>query len=122
MINSNRIVPVTATDLLSLYGIILLQDSNNSSLAKLDAVNPGEFEVASTAGSLLIASEPIKDLDFKSGYSAGAVYFVPAYDYAGFKVNGTAVATTGDAVEADGRSLYKATLATGAVSIAKVGF
>lgn len=28
MINNERIVPVTATDLLSLYGLILKQDSN----------------------------------------------------------------------------------------------
>ena len=38
MINSNRIVPVSALDLISLYGLILKQDTtNNSSLAKLDA-------------------------------------------------------------------------------------
>lgn len=121
MINTDRIVPVTAIDLVSLYGLILLQDSNNSSLAKLSAKDPGEFDVASTAGSLLIANEPVKILDFKSGYSSGAVYFVPAFDYEGFKVAGTKVTPTGDVV-ADGRTLYKATLATGAVTIAKVGF
>lgn len=32
MINTDRIVPVTQTDLLSLYGLILKQDSNNSAL------------------------------------------------------------------------------------------
>ena len=35
MINSNRIVPVMATDLISLYSAILVQASGNSSLAKL---------------------------------------------------------------------------------------
>ena len=35
MINTNRIVPVTKVDLISLYGLILLQASGNSSLAKL---------------------------------------------------------------------------------------
>ena len=52
--------------------------------------------------------------------SAATVYFVPAYDFAGFKIDGTAVTATGN-VEADGRTLYLATLATGAVTITKVG-
>lgn len=121
MINTDRIVPVQAIDLISLYGLILLQDSNNSSLAALDAANPGQFEVASTAGSLLIADEPVVSLNFASGYSSGTVYFVPAFDYSGFSVNGSAVTPTGSVV-ADGRTLYKATLSGGAVTITKVGF
>lgn len=121
MINTERAVPVQAIDLMSLYGLILKMDSNNSSLAALDAANPGEFEVASTAGSVLLADEPLKVLDFKSGYSAGTVYFVPAYDYDGFSVAGTKVVPTGSVVP-DGRTLYKAVLATGAVTITKVGF
>lgn len=124
MINQDRIVPVQAIDLLSLYGLILTMDSNNSGLAALDATNPGEFEVASTAGSLLIADEPVETLDFATGYSAGTVYFVPAYNYTGFSINGTAVtpAAGSATVDPDGRTLYKAVLATGAVTITKVGF
>ena len=68
MINKDRIVPVMATDLLSLYGLILKMDSNNSSMVAVDATNPGEFTVASGAGSVLIASEPVKSLNFASGY------------------------------------------------------
>ena len=124
MINTDRIVPVTAVDLISLYGLILKQDSNNSGLVALDATNPGEFTVASSAGSLLIADEPIASLNFASGVTAGTVYFVPAYDYSGFSINGVAEepADGSDAVVADGRTLYKAVLATGAVTITKVGF
>lgn len=121
MINTDRIVPVTAVDLISLYGLILKQDSNNSGLVALDATNPGEFEVASSAGSLLIADEPVASLDFASGYSAGTVYFVPAYDYVGFTINGSAVTPTGT-VNADGRTLYKAVLGSGAITITQVGF
>ena len=121
MINTDRIVPVQATDLLSLYGFILNMYSNNATLAELDAANIGEFEVASTAGSVLLADEPLKALDFASGYSAGTVYFVPAYDYDGFSVAGTKVVPTGSVVP-DGRTLYKAVLASGAVTITKVGF
>lgn len=124
MINTDRIVPVTAVDLISLYGLILKQNSNNSGLVALDATNPGEFEVASSAGSLLIADEPVASLDFASGYSAGTVYFVPAYDYVGFTINGTAVTPESDSddVTADGRTLYKAVLASGEVTITQVGF
>ena len=122
MINNDRIVPITAVDLISMYGLILKQASGNSGLAALDSATvEGDFEVASGAGSLLIADEPVKTLDFASGYTAGTVYFVPAYDYVGFTINGAPVTPTGT-VEADGRTLYKAVLATGAVTITKVGF
>lgn len=124
MINTDRIVPVTAVDLISLYGLILKQNSNNSGLVALDATNPGEFEVASTAGSVLIADEPVETVDFATGYSAGTVYFVPAYDYVGFSINGTAVTPESDSddVVADGRTLYKAVLGSGEVTITQVGF
>lgn len=124
MINTDRIVPVQATDLISLYGLILLQDSNNSGLTALDASNIGEFQI--TSGSApLIADEPAKVIDIDataSSVSSCTVYFVPAYDYKGFTVDGAAVATAGATVNADGRTLYKATLSTGTITIAKVGF
>ena len=125
MINSNRIVPVTATDLLSLYGVILKQDTtNNSSLAKLDALDTaGDFQIKSGSAPLL-ASEPVATCDIDataSSVSTCTFYFVPAYDYKGFSIDGVAVTPTGT-VEADGRTLYKAVLATGAITITKVGF
>ena len=124
MINTDRIVPVQAIDLISLYGLILTMNSSNSGLVALDATNPGEFEVASSAGSVLIADEPLASLDFATGYSAGTVYFVPAYDYVGFSINGTAVTPESDSddVVADGRTLYKAVLGSGEVTITQVGF
>lgn len=125
MINTDRIVPVTATDLISLYGLILKMDSNNSSLAALDAsTTDGQFEVTSTSGSLLIADEPVQALDIATGVSAVTIYFVPAYDYAGFTVNGAAatIDSDSDAVSPDGRTLYKAVLASGEITITKVGF
>ena len=42
-------------------------------------------------------------------------------DYEGFKIAGAAVVATGDEVIADHANLYKATLASGAVAIEKVG-
>lgn len=124
MINTDRIVPVTAIDLLSLYAVILKQDTtNNSSLAKLAASNPGIF-TQSTNSAVAIAAEPVKTLNFASGVTAGTVYFVAAYDYVGFSINGTAETPAGgsDTVVADGRTLYKAVLSSGDITITKIGF
>lgn len=123
MINMDRIVPVTATDLLSLYGLILLQDSNNSGLAKLASDGIGKFSVT-TNSAKYIASEPVKELDIDataSSVSASTIFFVPAYDFKGFTVDGDAVTATGD-VDADGRTLYKATWGSSTLTFAKVGF
>lgn len=126
MINKDRIVPVMATDLISLYGVILLQDSNNSGLAKLSADTIGEFQVKTNSAKLL-AAEPVKKLDFDattSSVTAGTVYFVAAYDYEGFSIDGVAETPASGSVnvEADGCTLYKAVLASGDITITKVGF
>ena len=120
MINDKRIVPVTQVDLLTLYGNIM--KLAGTSVAAVEAVTPGVFEVTGS-GSIgnKLAAEPVKSCDFKTGVTAAVLYFIPAYDFEGFKVAGSAVTPTGD-MEADGRTLYTATLATGAVTIAKVGF
>ena len=125
MINSDRIVPVTATDLITLYGLILKQDTtNNSTLAALNALNvEGDFKITSGSAPLL-ASQPAKSIDIDataSSVSAATIYFVPAYDYKGFTIDGSAITPTGT-VTADGSTLYKAVLATGAVTITKAGF
>lgn len=125
MINSDRIVPVTATDLITLYGLILKQDTtNNSTLAALNPLDvEGDFKVTSGSAPLL-ASQPAKSIDIDataSSVSAATIYFVPAYDYKGFTIDGVAITPTGT-VTADGSTLYKAVLATGAVTITKAGF
>jgi hypothetical protein len=121
MINTDRIVPVTVTDLLTLYGNIM--KLNGTSVAAVEAVSPGVFELTSGSGNLL-ANEPVKSLDFGEGVTSATVYFIPTYDYVGFTVEG-ATATLDDSsveVNADGRTLYTATLADGEVTIAQVGF
>lgn len=125
MINSDRIVPVSAIDLITLYGLILKQDTtNNSTLAALNALNvEGDFKITSGSAPLL-ASQPVKSIDIDataSSVTAATIYFVPAYDYKGFTIDGSAITPTGT-VDADGRTLYKAVLATGAVTITKAGF
>lgn len=123
MINTDRVVPVMATDLLSLYGVILKQNSNNSSLAKLAAVAPGEFELA-TDEAVVLAAEPVTKFNFTAAVTTGAtVYFIPALDFEGFTNAGSAVTPTGSISEDGiGSDLYKAVNTAGAIAISKVGF
>lgn len=119
MINDKRIVSVTKVDLLTLYGNIM--KLAGTSVAAVNASTPGVFTVSTGSGNV-IAAEPVKSFDFASGVSAMVAYFIPAFDYEGFKVAGTAVVTAGADVDADGATLYTATLSSGTVTIAKVGF
>ena len=122
MINENRIVPVTKTDLLTLYGNILT--IAGTSVSAVSAVNAnGDFVVEATgdAGNV-IANEPVKSVDFAEGVTAAVVYFIPNYNYAGFSIDGTDVVTAGATVDPDGVTLYTATLSSSTVTIVKVGF
>lgn len=110
MINNKQIVPITVTDLLTLYGNVL----------KIANVNVTALSGNVTANGTYIADAPVESIDFASGVSSATVYFVAAYDYKGFSINGTAVET--DAVENDASTLYVATLSGGSVTVAKVGF
>lgn len=120
MINENRIVPVSAIDLLSLYGLILKQDSNNATLAKVDAVAIGEVDITSAA-TPLICSEPVKHLNIDNAVTSATIYFVAAYDYEGMSIEDVAITPTGT-VSADGVTLYQAVLSSGTVTVTKVGF
>lgn len=119
MINTDRIVQVSVIDLLTLYGNILT--IAGTSVTAVQATDPAIFELTEGSGNLL-AAEPVESLDFGESVTSATVYFIPAYNYSGFSVAGTAVTTEGDTVNPDGRTLYTATLSSGTVTIAKVGF
>lgn len=124
MINNDRIVPITTVDLISMYGLILAASAaaaSGTAPTALDATDTAGDFAQSTNSATVLASEPVKTLNFGSSVTAATVYFVPAYDYAGFTKTGATLTVTGD-VAADGRTLYKATLSTNALTIAKVGF
>lgn len=122
MINEKRIVPMTATDLITNYGVILAAAAaaaSGTAPEKLAATNPGEFSVT-TASKTYLADEPVKSLNFGSAITANTTYFVPALDYKGFTKTSATLTVTGDVV-ADGSTLYKATLSTNALTITKIG-
>ena len=122
MINEDRIVSVTKTDLLSLYGVIL--KVANVDVAKLDATATGTFKISSALTTdYVLADEPVKSLDIASTVTSASIYFVAAYDFEGFTVGGASatIASASVDVEADGNTLYLAVLADGEITISKVG-
>lgn len=126
MINSDRIVPVTKTDLISLYSTILLQASGNSGLAKLASNDiAGNFQIKTNNG-VLIADQPVVSCDIDatgSSVSACTLYFMADPAFTGFTIDGVAKAAAAGSVDVvDDGSLYKAVLASGDITITKVGF
>lgn len=120
MINSDRIVPVQATDLISLYAVILAQDSNNSSMAKASASDvEGDFTISTTG--IKLCDQPLKSCNITA--ASATIYFVADYAYEGFFLSGVAEepAAGSDDIVADGCTLYKAVLSSGDITITKVG-
>ena len=120
MINNDRIVPIQSMDFLSMIGTILAINGTSYTVVASTDVQ-GTFEITGTGdvGNVL-ANQPVQTMDFASGVTAGVVYFVADYDYQGFSVAGTKVTTSGATVQPDGITLYTATLASGAVTIAAI--
>lgn len=119
MINTDRIVPVQKIDLLTLIGTMLnIANVSYSVLAASDVT--GSFEVTgSGAAGTFLANQPVETLDFGEGVTGATVYFIAAFDYAGMTINGVATTPTGS-VQPDGVTLYKAVLASSAVTITAV--
>ena len=120
MINNDRIVPIQSMDFLSMIGTILAINGTSYTVVASTDVQ-GTFEITGTGdvGNVL-ANQPVQTMDFASGVTAGVVYFVPDYNFSGSSINGTAVDLSAVTIDADGISLYTATLATGAVTVAKI--
>lgn len=120
MINKDRIVPIQAIDLLSLYAVILAQDSNNSSMTKLAADNvEGDFTISGTG--IKLADQPVKSCNITA--ASATLYFVADYNFEGFSLSGAAEepAAGSDDIVADGCTLYKAVLSSGDITVTKVG-
>lgn len=115
MINTNQVVPVTATDLITLYSVILKAAS--VSVSKLTGA-AGAYSV--TANGTYLADAPVDTLDFAATATAATVYFVPGYDFTAIKIAGTAQ-TFVTPPDPDGRTLYSAALSSGSVTLTKIG-
>lgn len=117
MVNKDRIVPVQAIDLISLYATIL-KAAGTTVYLKGGATPEGDFVLGTVSGAVL-ANEPVRKFDLEEATSQ-VVYFVPAYDFDGFYADDSKYAIAAE-IDADGCTLYKATLADSAVTVVKVG-
>lgn len=76
MINKDRIVPITRTDLLSLFVMILRGTGNTVTV--IDVVD-GVATVPDDATGNLVANEPVREV---KGTAEAELFFCPAYDFA----------------------------------------
>ena len=77
MINKDRIVPITRTDLLSFFAAIY-NTVNQTPLNILEA-SDGAVELPAAASGAYLAAEPLKTLPTIG--QGVTLYFVPAYDF-----------------------------------------
>lgn len=131
MINSERIVPITKSDLLSVFSVFLnLKFSDSAKFLKADGNADGVVEVGSMT-NLWMASEPVKKIVF-SADTVGfpPFFFVASYDFDGIYIGDEKSAISWDAastaseVEKNATSLYMATKVTGEneFKLKKLGF
>lgn len=120
MVNVNRIVPVKATDLITLYSVIL--NTSIESLGLLESSDIGTFNLATASATNYLANEPVEKCNVGSGVTAN-IYFVPAYNFKGFTMEGVAftIADNGVTIEKDGSTLYKASLSGSTCTYTKAG-
>lgn len=125
MINKDRIVPVTKTDLLTLIGTIMALIGTTYTALEPATID-GEFSVTgSGAAGNKLASQPVKSLDFATGVTSGTVYFVAAYDFEGITVAGVAPTWNTGSLETadvatDAATLYKAVLGSSKITLTAV--
>lgn len=106
MINNDRIVPIQKIDYLSMIGTII----NIVKQGAIDVLEPttvdGTFNV--TENMTVLANQPVKTLDFASDVTNATVYFVAAYDFTGFTIDGESVPANNYSIKPDGATLYVA--------------
>ena len=120
MVNKDRIVPVMAIDRISLIGEVMTLAGTSYTVIGADNIE-GDFSVTGS-GSVgnKLCNQLAKSIDFKTGVTAGVAYFIPGFNFAGFKIAGVAATPTSGTVVADGSTLHTATLGSGNITVAQV--
>lgn len=123
MINKDRIVPVTATDLISLYSVCA---GVSVPVIKIDpSTIDGVFDITEwPSGGAIFASQPVKEIRLAATIGNGQLYFVPDYTFDGVTVDGEALPLAEGSAEVvpDGCSLYRAATDGSTVMYQKLGF
>lgn len=124
MINTNRIVPIVKSDLLSIYGTMLTMAGAFGSILKSSDIL-GNFSVTGSGDvGIFLCDQPVKSLDIASDDIDGTIYFVAGYDFGGLTVAGAAPTFgegyTNDTIIPDCATLFKAELDSGTVTVTAV--
>ena len=124
MINTNRIVPIVKTDLLSAYGTMLALANVSYGVLKSSDIL-GDFSVSgSGAAGNFLCDQPVKSLDIPAAVTGCTVYFVADYDFGGLTIAGAAPTFdegyTNDTILPDCATLFKAVLSSGTVTVTAV--
>ena len=110
MINKNRIVPVTKTDLLTLYAtMFMLSGQSNAKTFKANDVE-GNYDISEDDGQGFL-DQPVKSIRFLNAPNNLSVFFVASYDFEGITLEGNPInweseGLTPDDIVADGATLY----------------
>ena len=125
MINNDRIVPIQKIDFLSMIGIHFALSGWNYTVVRSADVE-GNYTVEVNEELVYLCDQPVKMINLKpgEGIADSMFYFVPAYDFSGFYVNGEA-ATIADGsaeIKPDGVTLYEAEYddSTGEIQITQI--
>lgn len=135
MINKDRIVPIQATDLISLYATIINLAKTGGIMA-YQAESAGVFNVVRQGGPIsLMLAEPVKRAELNANVTSGnPVYLVLDYDFEGFTrdgatltigeiVGGSINPVTPEDLKRDGCTLYALKSAEGYdIGLEQVGF
>lgn len=124
MINTDRIVPVVKTDLLSAYGTMLALAAISCVILKSSDIL-GDFSVTgSGAAGNFLCDQPVKTIDIPVAVTGCTVYFVAGYNFGGLTVAGAAPTFgdgyTNDTILPDCATLFKAVLSSGTVTVTAV--
>ena len=103
-------IGVTGTNLMSTY-FTVLNIGISGGVEKITPNAKGDVTISEAPDTDAFCIEPVKSITSSVALSDD-VYFVPAFDFAGIKVNGSTITTT--SVVADGKGLYK--LSSGSVT------
>ena len=98
----SRIVGVTGVNLMSLYyTAFAMANADGVQVTPTDA--DGIYTLESAPSDVAFCIEPVQSLTVGAALT-DAVYFVPAFDFTGITINGTASDVS--EVNADGKTLY----------------
>lgn len=101
------IVGVTGTNLLNTYYTIL-NVAIDGGCAEIAPDAKGNVSISVAPSGSAFCTEPVASITSSVSLSGKNVYFVPAFDFSGVTISGSAV-TLPEGFAADGKSLYKLT-------------